>query len=338
MRFATTAIIALIAVALPTLAAPDSDAEAAFEALRTGGVQEAKARFESAIKRNPSDHTIAFARAATLPAADALKAMDSLGRVQSAPGWVKARSLRFLGDHRFAKGDYKKAADFYLQASKLDNSSVYKHLYALSIAADGRLDTARVVWAAIAEDSADGMSAEAVSLLQQVAIAGQPPVPFSQPPAPPLVLAQGARVDDKAVAPVNQQVAPVSQQPVQQGSTQSAGVDDKAVAPVNQQQTPVSQPAVPVNQQQQTAPAAGQQEKTVLYTVQVGAFGSKDNADNLVKRLIATYGDVYVSPVASGDQTLYRVRVGSFSRREDAVALADKLITSAGLSARVFEK
>ena len=305
MRFARAAVVAVIAAALPSLAAPDLDAEAGFEALRKGGVQDAKARFEAVIKRNPSDCAAAIARASTLPAADALKAMDSLSRAQGAPGWAKARSLRFLGDHRFAKGEYGKAADFYQQASKLDNSSEYRHLYALSAAMDGKADAARSIWAAIAEDRADAMSAEASSLLQ--CMDGSSKVPLE---------CGGVKVSVGGSGGPPPPLPP----PVAQASP-------PATATVNP-------PPAPVNPSPATSPA-GQQ---AVYTVQVGAFGSKENADNLVRRLVGTYSDVYVSPTTSGDQTLYRVRVGSFVRREDADSLANRLLTGAGLSARVFEK
>jgi cell division septation protein DedD len=296
MRFARTAIV-VIAAALPSLAAPDLDAEAGFEALRKGGVQDAKARFEAVIKRNPSDCAAAIARASTLPPADALKAMDSLSRAQGAPGWAKARSLRFLGDHRFAKGEYGKAADFYQQASKFDNSSEYRHLYALSAAMDGSTDAARSIWAAIAEDRADAMSAEASSLLQ--CMQGSSKVPLE---------CGGVKV--------------------------SVGGSGGPPPPLPPPVAPVNSPSASVN----PPPAATSAGQQVVYTVQVGAFGSKENADNLVRRLVETYSDIYVSPTTSGDQTLYRVRVGSFARREDADSLANRLLTGAGLSARVFEK
>ncbi|MDR2577258.1 MAG: SPOR domain-containing protein [Chitinispirillales bacterium] len=109
----------------------------------------------------------------------------------------------------------------------------------------------------------------------------------------------------------------------------------------------VQQPATPA---QQPAPAAQQPitvnpqvvsvspANTTVFTVQVGAFGSKANADNLVSRLSGTYSDITISETASGEQTLFRVRVGSFERREDAAAFADRLITTSGLSARVVER
>jgi len=246
-------------------------------------------------------------RALTLPVKDALRTLDSLSRVQGVPGWVRAKSLKLLGDHQFIKSDYKKSADFYQQASKFDNSSLYRHLYALALAADGQTAQANEIWSAISEDPSDPMIGEASSLLQQTMTTSGPPVPFTPPPAPPLVSAQGTRIDDKAVAPISQPAA-------KDGS--------KSVLTIEVQQ----------------ATNSNSQNIGTLYTVQVGAFGSKENAENLFKKLSGTYKDITISPTTSGEQTLYRVRIGTFENREDAAAFADKLITTAGLSARVFEK
>jgi len=263
------------------------------------------------------EYDAVIAQALTLPVRDALRALDSLSRVQSAPGWFKAKSLKLLGDHQFIKADYKKAADFYLQASKYDNTSMYRHLYALSLAANGQTAQAVEIWSAIAGDAADPISGEASSLLQQMALTGhtpvsyapqtgltgQPPVPYTPPPAPPLVLPDAGRVDNSSTATSQfQQTAPTTTAPVQQST------------------------------------AGSPQNSGIFYTVQVGAFGAVENAENLSKKLSGTYSDVIISPTASGGQTLYRVRIGTFQTREEAAAFADKLITTAGLSAKVFEK
>jgi len=287
------------------------------------------------------EYDAVIVQALTLPVKDALRTLDSLSRVQSAPGWFRAKSLKLLGDHQFIKADYKKSADFYLQASKFDNSSMYKHLYALALAADGQTEAAKNIWSAIAGDQADPMSDEAAQTLAaigaathtnhnpQAGLVGQPPAPYSQPAPPPLVLPEAGRIDNKIT--VNSQVQ------------QSTTVNSTSQTPeISQNKSPVP-PANVDNKnittvQVQQSTTVNPQNNGILYTVQVGAFGSRENAENLVRKLAGTYSDITVSPTTSGEQTLYRVRIGTFQNREDAVALADKLITTAGLSARVFEK
>ena len=411
------AALAAGAVAMALLSAAPAaaqDADAVTEALRKGDLAEAKAQLGQAVKRNPADYDAVFSYASTLPPKEALKLADSVSRAAKLPGWVKARGLRFSGDHLFLKEDYKKAADAYLQASLLDNGSpMYKHLYALSIAMDGQTEMARVIWNSIALDKNNELSGEASRLLALlpkpvVTDTGAVKLPViapvnpqtntpKQPAATPVVTDTGM-VKLPVVAPVNQQtntpkqpaattvvtdtgmvklpvVAPVNRQtnPVKVDSVKTPPKPVAAVAsptpvnlpvaPVNQQinpvkadsvktppkpvatvtpATPVSPPAALVNQQ--TNPVKADSVKAPpkptgpAFTIQVGAFASKDNADNLVKRLTGKYDDITVSTTGIGDQTLYRVRVGTFQKKEDATAFADKLIIEAGLSARVTEK
>jgi len=441
------AALAAGAVAMALLSAAPAaaqDADAVTEALRKGDLAEAKAQLGQAVKRNPADYDAVFSYASTLPPKEALKLADSVSRAAKLPGWVKARGLRFSGDHLFLKEDYKKAADAYLQASLLDNGSpMYKHLYALSIAMDGQTEMARVIWNSIALDKNNELSGEASRLLALlpkpvVTDTGAVKLPViapvnpqtntpKQPAATPVVTDTGM-VKLPIVAPVNPQtntpkqptvtpvvtdtgmvklpvVAPVNQQtntPKQPAATtvvtDTGMVKLPVVAPVNRQTnpvkvdsvktppkpvaavaspTPVNLPVAPVNQQinpvkadsvktppkpvatvtpatpvsppaalvnQQTNPVKADSVKAPpkptgpAFTIQVGAFASKDNADNLVKRLTGKYDDITVSTTGIGDQTLYRVRVGTFQKKEDATAFADKLIIEAGLSARVTEK
>jgi cell division protein FtsN len=226
----------------------------------------------------------ALTRALGLPVRDALRVADSLSRLQSAPGWVRAQSLGILGDHRFVREEYARAAEFYQQASRFDNSSRYRHLYALAAALAGDTAAAAEIWTAIAADRSDGMSAEAAQLLAYVN------------------RQSGAR----------EEAAPV---PV---------ITISAVAPAAMMQAqPAAAPAPP------PPPRAS-------FTVQVGAFGSKDNADNLARRLAAEHGDVTVVPTAT-TPTLHRVWVGTFAAREAAVAFAEKL-TLSGMTTRVVER
>jgi cell division protein FtsN len=388
--------VALLSVT-PTAA---QDADAAAEALRKGDLAEAKAHLGQTVKHNPADYNAAFSYASTLPPKEALKLADSINRAQTAPGWAKARGLRFSGDHFFLKEDYKKAAAAYLQASLLDSgTSAYQHLYALSIAMDGQTETARVIWNGIALDKNNELRGEAARLLALlpkppaapavkdtetvklpvVATAGQQADTPKQPAAAPAVKDTGT-VKLPVVAAVNPSAAPVNQQnntvkvdsvktqpkpvsPPKDTGTVKLPVVTAVNPPVNQQNNavkvdsvktqpkPVSPPAASANQQNNAVkadsvktpaapadPPANPKPAGPAFTIQVGAFASKDNVDNLVKRLAGKYEDITVSTTGSGDQTLYRVRVGTFQKKEDATAFADKLIIEAGLSARVTEK
>ena len=67
------------------------------------------------------------------------------------------------------------------------------------------------------------------------------------------------------------------------------------------------------------SPAAG-------WTVQVGAFGNRQQADSLQQDLRRAGFDAYMSPLGTPDgQTRFRVRVGTFADRSVAQRAADRL-------------
>ncbi len=332
-------IPAAVTAAVMSAAAPVAaqDPEAADEALKKGNLAEAKTQYGQIIKGNPAEYNAVLAYASTLPPKEALKTADSLSRAQNVPGWVRARALRFSADHLFLKEEYKKAADAYLQASKSDTLSIYKHLYALSTAMDGQTESARAVWNAMALNKADELCGEATRLVALLPVSANNAATnaakvdtVKTPPIPPATVGQ----------PNNSSVSTISTVKVDTVKTLSTPTP---IAPVSQpSNTQVSTPKATVGPQINAQPPAPvntfARPIEPLFTVQVGAFASKDNADNLVKRLAGKYEDITVASAIGNDQILYKVRVGTFQRREDAAAFADRLIVEAGLSARVTDK
>jgi DedD protein len=61
------------------------------------------------------------------------------------------------------------------------------------------------------------------------------------------------------------------------------------------------------------------------FVVQLGSFGSRDNADRLVRDMTAKGFAAFVAPITSGGRELYRVRVGPTRDRAAAEALAAQL-------------
>jgi len=74
----------------------------------------------------------------------------------------------------------------------------------------------------------------------------------------------------------------------------------------------------------------------VAYTIQVGSFASRDNAQRLQGALAERFANVYVAQGDAGSERYYRVRLGRFARREDAVRVAQQ-VTPLGLSAIIVE-
>jgi rare lipoprotein A len=69
-----------------------------------------------------------------------------------------------------------------------------------------------------------------------------------------------------------------------------------------------------------------------FFTVQVGAFRDRSNAERLRERLSASYSPVFIQQYDAGDSTFYRVRVGKISGEEAAQQYADQLRSKEGFT------
>jgi len=72
------------------------------------------------------------------------------------------------------------------------------------------------------------------------------------------------------------------------------------------------------------------------FTVQVGAFKDKGNADRLKERLSATYTPVFIQQVSLDDGDFYRVRVGRVSGEDEAQKLGDVLRAKEGFKPMIL--
>ncbi|HKS05087.1 MAG TPA: septal ring lytic transglycosylase RlpA family protein [Gemmatimonadaceae bacterium] len=74
----------------------------------------------------------------------------------------------------------------------------------------------------------------------------------------------------------------------------------------------------------------------VLYTLQLGSFSDRDNAERLRERA-AAFGDAAVVPVRLRNSTVYRVQVGAFTTRAQAESEAQS-VRQAGHQVVIVEK
>jgi rare lipoprotein A len=77
-----------------------------------------------------------------------------------------------------------------------------------------------------------------------------------------------------------------------------------------------------------TAPLPADYFFTGNFSIQVGAFSSRPNAERLKKRLEKHYENVRIIPFEKGNETFYRVRIGRFTDLNKAEASEGKLISS----------
>ena len=61
------------------------------------------------------------------------------------------------------------------------------------------------------------------------------------------------------------------------------------------------------------------------FVVQLGSFGSKENAERLVRDMNAKGFTTFIAPITTNGRELYRVRVGPTRDRASAEALATEL-------------
>jgi DedD protein len=126
---------------------------------------------------------------------------------------------------------------------------------------------------------------------------------------------QNLAVPGEAAEPESQATPPVRQDaPAPEPAAQASAPVPASVAPTPAS-TPTEKPSVT------PAPSAARGS----FVVQLGSFGSKDNADRLVRDMTAKGFAAFVAPITSGGRELYRVRVGPTRDRPAAEALAAQL-------------
>jgi DedD protein len=119
---------------------------------------------------------------------------------------------------------------------------------------------------------------------------------------------------------------PVTANPMAESLPGNAGAaaqsPPEVVTPMSAAASSAAPPSPPA---QVSAPPAPAKPERGSFAVQLGSFGSKDNADRLVRDMTAKGFNAFVAPITSGGRELYRVRVGPARDRAAAEALAAEL-------------
>jgi DedD protein len=134
--------------------------------------------------------------------------------------------------------------------------------------------------------------------------------------------------------------APVHLPPVvtpQPSATNPATSTSRATAPVTPLPAPAVAPAVTApaptvrSVPTDSAPSQKPAERPAPavprgnFVVQLGSFGSRDNAERLVRDMTAKGFSAFIAPTTTNGRDLYRVRVGPTRDRASAEALATQL-------------
>jgi len=137
---------------------------------------------------------------------------------------------------------------------------------------------------------------------------------------------QPATQSSVALPPVSEQPAPASGGLAQPGEAASAEVPQEATKP-----DPVATPPVTAAPAATAAQAPRESSKppaaptSGTFVVQLGSFGSKQNAERLVRDMTARGFATFIAPITTNGRELYRVRVGPTRDRASAEALATQL-------------
>ena len=137
---------------------------------------------------------------------------------------------------------------------------------------------------------------------------GEAAAPAPRDPAPPAGPDTSRPENTVAATPATSIAAPASTPAAKPAAT---------AAPAAAAPAPVPAKAAP--REEARKPASG------TFVVQLGSFGSRENAERLVRDMTAKGFATFIAPITTNGRELYRVRVGPTRDRASAEALAAQL-------------
>jgi DedD protein len=148
-----------------------------------------------------------------------------------------------------------------------------------------------------------------------------PPVVDPMQPATAMAAPGDAAVPEPNAADHSSTAAPLPATPGKEPPQESASASRATPAQVKPA-TSIATPA-PRAEAPRVIPAAPPERGN--FAVQLGSFGSRENAERLVRDMTAKGFAAFVAPITSNGRELYRVRVGPTRDRPAAEALAAQL-------------
>ena len=307
-----------------------------------GGAEKDAKTLEMAYRKNPADLKNRFAYAEVVPCSTAIWLYTEITSSEKAADSLKALSFSRLGDYSYARKDYPGSVENYRQAAKKSSLPVFRHKWALASMAAGDDMAAQSLWHTLSLEYGDEFSSMAnyyLGLLQvkkgnyQDAMGlfekcGKPDVKHYWTIASlagKLECASMLGLSEKAKE-YSEQLKPFQKNLLEKDLLGLSATDSVSLKSDLPAKTDLASELDSVR------------SSLGLYTLQVGAFGSVENARNLQKKLSKEFKDVTMVEAMPGEQVFYRVRIGSFLSREEALKFASDSLTQAGLKYTVVEK
>jgi DedD protein len=136
-------------------------------------------------------------------------------------------------------------------------------------------------------------------------------------------------VPNQAPAPAAESAAASSAIPAGGDAASGSATGASASAAARTSPSASAAPSVPLETAAPPPTSAGSAAKPAVasrgWTVQLGSFASRDNADKLLRQLRAQGFSVFILPGGSGSSLRYRVRIGPMADRAAAAQEAAKL-------------
>jgi tetratricopeptide (TPR) repeat protein len=288
---------------------------------------------------SPDSPEARLAAARAVPCSSAVMVFQELSSDSTAADSVRMAASGCRADIAFALREYETARDYYKKAMAFEKGQGRYHL--------------RTALAALA----NGDTAEALETLSAVIDSGETSLRNEAAVQKGELLL--ARKDYQASMELFQKTGPFSfknswsvramlgklECARSLGMADSADAFDKKLAGYRQTMLEKERlrkareiPLVKTEKVTTAGPAKDTAAADSVFAVQVGAFGSKANAEALIKKLKPKYKEVSCVPAVVEERTFYRVWVGSFDTREAAERLGRDRLMREGYVYRVVVK
>jgi DedD protein len=185
----------------------------------------------------------------------------------------------------------------------------------------------------------DGPASAPKAEAKPVAIRIPPATPSSLPPPAPVAPVMAKPVP---APPPAQSVSlpPAPAKPASGKTTDAKAADAKATdSQITNGKTADGGSAGAISGPPHTNTSASAAVPSVPYTIQVGAYKNRRQADDLRQQLASASLDAYVVTLAAQEGVArYRVRVGTYRSREEAASAAERLRTQRSLTTFITPK
>lgn len=279
-----------------------------------------------------------FAAAFAAPCSSAAHLYETLATDSTIPDSLRAIACGRRGDFAFTLHDYKTALSYYNEASRLyDRRGAFKFRAGLAALGNGDTAEAETVFLTLTREGDGTVRNEAALLLGEIALQlGQFVVamadfqstgPFARTNGWSIRATEGKLVCARRL-----------------GMADSAIAYEKLLSPYRRtllekesvDLTPTGQGGAAVHSDTLSVPGTG--AAGAAFTLQVGAFGSRERADAVKRMLIKQFSAVSCMPASVTNQTIFRVRVGDFRTREEAELFGKERLAPQGFAYRVVAK